>query len=123
MSCTKLLALVAVSLALSSSQLLSQNAVPKRKLNLLHGPTKALSGYSYQSGNSYAEYRPGDKIAKYGLSALVIGGAAVGAAKLGLLTWLIVFLKKGWKLLVIGFAAVASFFRKLFTRKGSKAEQ
>lgn len=82
-----------------------------------------LTGFSYQTGQSYAEYRPGDKVAKYGLAALVVGGAAVGAAKLGLLTWLVVFLKKGWKLLVIAFAAVASFFKKLFSGRKEKIEQ
>ena len=41
------------------------------------------------------------------MPALVVGGAAVGAAKLGLLTGLLVFLKKGWKLLVFAIAAVA----------------
>ena len=72
-----------------------------------------LTGYSFQSGNSYAEYRQGDKVAKYGLAALVVGGAAVGAAKLGLFTGLLVFLKKGWKLVVVGIAAVVAFFKKL----------
>src|SRR5207302_9618398 len=42
-----------------------------------------LAGYNFQSGENYAEYRSGDKVAKYGLAALVVGGAAVGAAKLG----------------------------------------
>ena len=74
-----------------------------------------LGGYAFQSGNSYAEYRQGDKVAKYGLAALVVGGAAVGAAKLGLFTGLLVFLKKGWKLVVVGLAAVAAFIKKLFT--------
>ena len=82
-----------------------------------------LAGYSFQSGETYAEYRPGDQIAKYGLGALVLGGAAVGAAKLGLFAWLVVFLKKGWKLLVIAFAAVASFVKKLFTGRGAKSSQ
>jgi uncharacterized membrane-anchored protein len=81
-----------------------------------------LTGYSYQSGQSYAEYRPGDKIAKYGLGALVVGGAAVGAAKLGLFAWVAVLFKKAWKLVVILFAAIASFFKKLFGRKNT-AEQ
>lgn len=80
-----------------------------------------LTGYSFQTGETYAEYRQGDKIAKYGLGALVLGGAAVGAAKLGLFAWLAVFLKKGWKLVVVAFAAVASFFRKLFTGRSAKA--
>jgi uncharacterized membrane-anchored protein len=73
-----------------------------------------LAGYSYQTGQTYAEFRPGDKIAKYGLGALIVGGAAVGAAKLGLFAWLAVFLKKGWKLLIVAFAAVATFIKKLF---------
>jgi len=75
-----------------------------------------LAGYSFQSGGSYAEYRPGDKVAKYGLAALVVGGAAVGAAKLGMLAWLLPFLKKGWILIVGAFAAVANWFKKLFAR-------
>ena len=82
-----------------------------------------LAGYSFSIGNSYAEFRPGDKVAKYGLGALVLGGAAVGAAKLGLFTWLLVFLKKGWKLVVVAFVAVASFFKKLFTGRGNRPQQ
>ncbi|HWI58553.1 MAG TPA: DUF2167 domain-containing protein [Bacillota bacterium] len=77
---------------------------------------KLLTGYTYQTGQTYAEYRPGDKIAKYGLGALVVGGAAVGAAKLGLFAWLAVFFKKGAKLIIIGVVAVAAFIKKLFTR-------
>jgi uncharacterized membrane-anchored protein len=72
-----------------------------------------LTGYSFQTGQNYAEYRSGDKVAKYGLAALVVGGAAVGAAKLGLFAWLAVFLKKGWKLVVVAFAAVAAFVKKI----------
>lgn len=78
--------------------------------------TSLLAGYSFQSGQTYAEYRPGDKVAKYGLAALVVGGAAVGAAKLGLLAWLLPFLKKGWILIVAAFAAVANFFKKTFAK-------
>jgi uncharacterized membrane-anchored protein len=82
--------------------------------------TSLLAGYSFQTGNNYAEYRKGDKVAKYGLAALVLGGAAVGAAKLGLLAWLLPFLKKGWILIVAAFAGIASFFRKLFGRKDER---
>ena len=72
-----------------------------------------LTHYSFQSGQSYAEYRSGDKVAKFGLAALVVGGAAVGAAKLGLLAGLIGLLKKGWKLIIIAIAAVAAGLKKL----------
>lgn len=96
---------------------------PEQLSDTLPAFRKLLAGYTFQTGGSYAEYRPGDKIAKYGLGALVLGGAAVGAAKLGLLTWLLVFLKKGWKLVVVGFAAMASFFKKLFTGRSSKTAE
>ncbi len=75
-----------------------------------------LASYTYKTGETYAEYRPGDKIAKYGLGALVVGGAAVGAAKLGAFAWLAVLFKKGFKLIIIALIAVAAFFKKLFGR-------
>jgi uncharacterized membrane-anchored protein len=75
-----------------------------------------LSSYSFNTGQTYAEYRQGDKIAKYGLAALVLGGAAVGAAKLGLLAWVAVLFKKAWKLIVVAFAAVATFLKNLFAK-------
>ncbi len=82
-----------------------------------------MANYSFSTGNTYAEYRSGDKVAKYGLAALVLGGAAVGAAKLGLFTWLILFLKKGWKLVIVAFAAVASFFKKLWSKITGRSGQ
>lgn len=77
---------------------------------------KVVAGHQFITGQSYAEYRPGDKIAKYGLGALVLGGAAVGAAKLGLFASLAVFFKKAGKLLIVGVIAVAVAIRKLFNR-------
>ena len=69
-----------------------------------------LSGFDYRSGNKYSEFRQGDKIAKYGLSALVVGGAAAVAAKTGILKYL-------WKGLVFAVIAVGAFFKRLFSRK------
>ena len=82
-----------------------------------------LAGYSFQSGQTYAEYRSGDKVAKYGLAALVVGGAAVGAAKLGMFAWLAVIFKKAWKLVVVAVAAVASFFKRLFGKLTGNRQQ
>jgi uncharacterized membrane-anchored protein len=81
-----------------------------------------LDGFSFQTGQAYAEYRPGDKVAKYGLAALVVGGGAVAAAKLGMLAWLAVLLKKAWKLVVLAFAAVAAFFKRLFSGRGARPQ-
>lgn len=69
-----------------------------------------IGGFNYKAGNRYAEFRQGDKMAKYGLSALVVGGAAAVAAKTGILKYL-------WKGLIVAFIAVVAFFKKLFTRK------
>jgi len=88
----------------------------------LPGFRTMLTGYSFQTGQSYAEYRPGDKVAKYGLAALVLGGAAVGAAKLGLLAWVAVFFKKAWKLVVLAVAGVATFVKKLFSGRSNRQE-
>ena len=91
-----------------------QDALPKFK--------GLLANYSFQSGQTYAEYRSGDKIAEYGLAALIVGGAAVGAAKLGLLGPLIILLKKAWKLVVVAFVAVIGYFKKLYNRITGRGE-
>ena len=75
-----------------------------------------LAGYKFSAGETYAEYKPGDKVAKYGLGALVLGGAAVGAAKLGLLAWLGVFLKKGFKFVILVVVAIAALWKKIFAK-------
>ena len=82
-----------------------------------------LAGYSFSTGQTYAEYRPGDKVAKIGLAALVLGGAAVGAAKLGLLGPVLLFFKKAWKFVVVGVAAIAASVKKIVARLfGRKSE-
>lgn len=79
-----------------------------------------LKEFSYTSGESYAEFKQGDKIAKAGLGALVVGGAAAAAYKVGLFTWLLAFIKKGGKFIFLALiaagAAVKNFFARLFGR-------
>ena len=77
-----------------------------------------LKDYSFKSGESYAEFRQGDKLAKYGLAALITGGAVAVAAKTGLLTAILLIFKKAWKLVVVGAVAVVSFFKRLILGKG-----
>jgi uncharacterized membrane-anchored protein len=73
-----------------------------------------LTGYGFASGERYAEFRAGDRVAEYGLAALVLGGAAAVATKTG-------FGKAIGKFVVVGVAAfgsaVVAFFRRL-TRRG-----
>ena len=68
-----------------------------------------LSGFSFQPGSRYAEYLPGtDTVAKVGLTALVVGGAAAALAKSG-------FLARFWKILVVGAAAVVAWLKRLIS--------
>jgi len=85
--------------------------------------TNLLATHKFQTGESYAEYRPGDKLAKYGLAALITGGAAVGAAKLGLFAWLVPFLKKAWFLVVAAVVAVANVIKRIFRRITGRDEE
>jgi uncharacterized membrane-anchored protein len=78
---------------------------------------KVLAGYSFNSGESYAEWVPGDKVAEYGLAALVLGGAAAIATKKGLWAVLAGFLATGWKFLLAGGIAVAAGARRYLGKK------
>jgi uncharacterized membrane-anchored protein len=73
-----------------------------------------LAGYEFVGGEKYAEFKSGDKIAEYGLAALVLGGAAAAAAKAG---WL-KFLGKFWIVIVAGLAAAWGLVKRfIFGRK------
>jgi uncharacterized membrane-anchored protein len=47
----------------------------------------ALAGFGFNTGEKYSEFRSGDKVAEYGLAALIVGGAAAAAAKSGALSF------------------------------------
>src|SRR5205823_5489518 len=76
-----------------------------------------LSAVQFNSGNRYADFNPasGDKVATYGIAALVAGGVA--AAKLGFFKGLWVLILGAKKFVIIGIAAVATWFRKLFAKR------
>ncbi|HXZ11200.1 MAG TPA: DUF2167 domain-containing protein [Candidatus Sulfotelmatobacter sp.] len=66
-----------------------------------------LGGFSFIPGQTYSDWRSGDKVAKYGLTALIVGGVATAALKTGLLA-------KFWKLIVAGLVALGAFLKRLF---------
>ncbi len=72
-----------------------------------------LDSFEYTPGNTYAEYRQGDKLAGYGLAALVGAGAAVAATKVGLFSALLLAVKKAGKLLLVGLVALAAAAKRL----------
>jgi uncharacterized membrane-anchored protein len=71
-----------------------------------------LTDYAFQPGQSYAEFRAGDKIAKYGLVGLITGGAAAAAMKVGFFG----FIKKFFKVILLGVVAAVGACWKFLKR-------
>ncbi|MFZ0749596.1 MAG: DUF2167 domain-containing protein, partial [Pyrinomonadaceae bacterium] len=51
-----------------------------------------LTGFGFTQGQTYGEFRQGDRIAEYGLKGLIVGGGTAVLVKSGILKWL-------WKLI------------------------
>ena len=99
---------------LGRSGYLSLNAVASASdlAMVKDGMTRVLPMAQFDSGHRYADYQPGkDKLAAYGLAALVGGGLA---AKAGLFAKIGVFLLAAKKFLVLGLLAIGAFLKKLF---------
>jgi uncharacterized membrane-anchored protein len=73
-----------------------------------------LAGYAYRDGHKYAQFKPGDKVAEYGLTALVAGGAGVVAFKTGLFAVLGKWAGKLWFVIVAAVAAVFAWVKRTF---------
>jgi len=86
---------------------------------------KLIHQFSYESGQTYAEYRQGDKIAQYTLAGLITAGAGVALLKSGWLAKLGVIFAKAAKPIIVGVVVLLGFFKsilmRLFGRKSSDA--
>ena len=80
-----------------------------------------LGAFRYKLGNRYAEWRPGDKVAEYGLTALVAAGAGAAAVKLGLFAFLGKLLAKAGKLVVVAVAGLGAAAVKFWNALRGKA--
>jgi len=76
-----------------------------------------LRGYSFNAGETYADWRQGDKVAEYGLAALILGGAAAVATKKGFWAVLAGFFAAAWKLIAAAAVAAGAWLRSLFKKK------
>jgi uncharacterized membrane-anchored protein len=70
----------------------------------------ALKNFDYVNGERYSEWRDGDKVAAYGLGALVVGGAAAAVASKGGFKFL-------WAILLAAFVGIGAFLKRIFTKK------
>jgi uncharacterized membrane-anchored protein len=86
-----------------------------------------MESFEFKSGHRYADFVSGDKVASYGLTALIAGGAGAAALKTGLLAkfWkalvaLILALKK---LIIVVIIAIAAAVKKLWAWITGKKEE
>jgi uncharacterized membrane-anchored protein len=83
-------------------------AGPERFQTQIVAFRQAMRGFAYTPGNDYLAFVRGDKVAAYGLSALVIGGTGAVLAEAGLFKFL-------WKLIVAAVAGAGALLKKLFS--------
>lgn len=76
-----------------------------------------LKGFDFNSGERYSEFKEGDRLAEYGLAALVAGGLAVAASKKGVWAAIASFAAATWKFLAAGFIGLLAWIRSRFTKK------
>jgi uncharacterized membrane-anchored protein len=78
---------------------------------------QALTHYTFNTGEKYSEYKTGDKVAAYGLAALIAGGAAAVATKLGFWKWIGVALAASWKFIWVPIVAAGAGIKRMFRRR------
>jgi len=76
-----------------------------------------IASTRFLAGHKYSEWRKGDKVAGYGLTALVAGGAGAAAVKLGLFAKLGKLFGKLGKLVVAAVVGALAGLRALFRRR------
>jgi uncharacterized membrane-anchored protein len=100
-------------------------------INMIAGPTeyaaavadldRVVATTEYVPGEKYSEFQEGDKVAEYGLTALIAGGAGAAAAKLGLFgklwKFLVALAVGAWKLVFAAAIGILGWIASLFKTK------
>jgi len=93
---------------------------PRDLSSVLPLSNQVMSTFSFTQGSRYADFVKGDKVATYGLTALIAGGAAAAAMKTGLLAKLIAGIAALWKFILLGLAAAWAAIKKFFANLKKK---
>jgi len=85
-----------------------------------NGMPSLLAAVNFSDGNRYADFNPsgGDKVAAYGIAALIAGGVAAKAGMFKVLLGLLIAAKK---FIVLGVVAIGAWLRKLLGRRKDPA--
>ncbi len=73
-----------------------------------------LTAFAYPADGTYQAFTSGDKVAEFGLVALVAGGAGVAAAKMGLFAKLGKFIAAFFKIILVGVVGAGVAIKKFF---------
>jgi len=100
---------------------------PDEYANVLPAFSNLMNTFEFQQGSKYADFVKGDKVAEYGLTALIAGGAGALAVKTGLFMkmWkfiiaIVIALKKA---LIAIFVGLGAAIKKLWNKiRGNKEE-
>ncbi len=106
--------------ALGRDGVLEFNAVASMsQLAEVKAPMEEVLGFSeFTAGSRYEDFNGAtDRVAEYGLAALVAGGVA---AKSGFFKGLIVALLAGKKFVVMALVALGAFFKNLYTKRSAQ---
>ena len=77
----------------------------------------ALPGFEFNSGERYTEFKQGDRVAEFGLAALIAGGAAAVATKKGLWAVMAGFFAAAWKFIAVAVVGLFAWLRSFFKSK------
>jgi len=77
----------------------------------------SIAATAFIGGETYAEFREGDKIAQYGLTALIAGGAGAAAMKLGLFGKLWKLIAAFGKVIVVAVLAIGAKIVNVFRKR------
>jgi len=95
--------------------------------NIVPAFDKVVEATHFVAGQTYSEWRQGDKVASYGLVALIAGGAGIAATKVGLfgkLGKLVIAAALALKKLVIAAVlGIVAFFKRIFGKKKKTTAQ
>jgi uncharacterized membrane-anchored protein len=108
--------------ALGRKGVLSFNAVASMgQLGEIENRMKDVLGFAeFTAGNRYSDFDPGyDKIAAYGIGALIAGKIAL---KVGFFKLILGALLAAKKLVILGLVALAALLRKLFKKKPTQVD-
>jgi uncharacterized membrane-anchored protein len=89
---------------------------PKRLDEVLPASQELLRHFNFSPGSRYSEFVKGDKVASYGLTALIAGGAAAAAVKTGLFAKLLAALLALKKLLIVILVAIGGTIKRFFAK-------